>query len=98
MLIPENKAQKKIAAKSAKSLFFLYWQYRDQYSLSLLLLMPMRYNLHNKYQRMVSMANADEKQKIRQRYKGIALDEIEKIPAIEEKDIFDDDSYKRVGV
>ena len=44
------------------------------------------------------MANADEKQKIRQRYKGIALDEIEKIPAIEEKDIFDDDSYKRVGV
>ena len=44
------------------------------------------------------MANADEKQRIRQRYKGIALDEIEKIPAIEEKDIFDDDSYKRVGV
>jgi len=44
------------------------------------------------------MANPVDKQKIRQRYKGISLDEIEKIPAIEEKDIFEDDSDKRVGV
>ena len=44
------------------------------------------------------MATPIDKQKIRQRYKGIALDEIEKIPAIEEKDIFEDDSLKRVGV
>jgi len=33
------------------------------------------------------MANPVDKQKIRQRYKGISLDEIEKIPAIEEKDM-----------
>ena len=44
------------------------------------------------------MANQDEKQRIRQRYRGVALDEIEKIPAIEDKDIFEDDSDKRVGV
>lgn len=44
------------------------------------------------------MANPVDKQKIRQRYKGVAPEEIEKIPAIEEKDIFEDDSEKRVGV
>ena len=44
------------------------------------------------------MANPIDKQRIRQRYKGVALDEIEKIPAIEEKDIFEDESYKEVGV
>lgn len=44
------------------------------------------------------MANPVDKQKIRQRYKGISIDEIEKIPAIEEKDIFEDDTDKQVGV
>lgn len=44
------------------------------------------------------MANPVDKQKIRQRYKGVAPDEIEKIPAIEEKDIFEDDSDKEIGV
>jgi DNA invertase Pin-like site-specific DNA recombinase len=44
------------------------------------------------------MANAPDKQKIRNRYKGISRDELEAIPAIEKKDIFRDDSPKRVGV
>ena len=44
------------------------------------------------------MANQDEKQRIRQRYRGVALEEIEKVPAIEDKDIFEDESDKQVGV
>lgn len=44
------------------------------------------------------MANSPDKQKIRKRYKGISQDELETIPAIEKKDIFRDDSEKRVGV
>lgn len=44
------------------------------------------------------MANPADKQQIRQRYKGVAPEQLEVIPAIEEKDIFEDDSDKNVGV
>lgn len=44
------------------------------------------------------MTKSEDKQRIRSRYKGISPDALEKIPAIEKKDIFVDDSPKRVGV
>ena len=44
------------------------------------------------------MASPTDKHKIRQRYKGIDQEKLEVIPAIEEKDIFEDDSDKNVGV
>ncbi len=36
------------------------------------------------------MSKVAEKQKIRDKYRGVSPDELEKIPAIEEKNIFED--------
>lgn len=44
------------------------------------------------------MSSLSEKERIRSRYKGVSRDELETIPAIEQKDFFVDDSEKRVGV
>lgn len=44
------------------------------------------------------MSNTAEKDRIRSRYKGISQDQLETIPAIEKKDIFVDDSPKRIAV
>lgn len=40
----------------------------------------------------------EEKEKIRQRYKGIPAEELEVIPAIQETDFYEDESKKRVAV
>ena len=47
---------------------------------------------------MEHMAKESEKEKIRNRYKGISQDMLETIPAVEHVDILHDDSEKRVGV
>ena len=44
------------------------------------------------------MSKVAEKQKIRDKYRGVSPDELEKIPAIEEKNIFEDDVHMRVAV
>ena len=44
------------------------------------------------------MSKVAEKQKIRDKYRGVSPDELEKIPAIEEKNIFEDDAHMRVAV
>ena len=44
------------------------------------------------------MKNTDTKEQIRQRYKGISIDELEIIPAIPQESFFDDSSEKRVAI
>lgn len=44
------------------------------------------------------MAKSDEKQRIRDKYRGVSPDELEKIPAIEEKNIFEDEVDMRVAI
>ena len=44
------------------------------------------------------MSRSEEKQKIRDKYRGVAPEELEKIPAIEEKNIFEDGVNMRVAI
>ena len=44
------------------------------------------------------MSKSDQKQRIRDKYRGVSPDELEKIPAIEEKNIFEDEVDMRVAI